>query len=84
MRVVRIFGPKRDEVSEDWSILHNEGLHNWYTSQNIIIMVIISRRMSRAEHVATTETTKCLRGCIQKFPDWPPGARTANNTAPYH
>jgi hypothetical protein len=19
-----------------------------------------------------------IRGCIQKFPDWPPGARTAN------
>jgi len=22
-----------------------------------------------------------LRGCIQKFPDWPPGARIANGTA---
>jgi hypothetical protein len=22
-----------------------------------------------------------IRGCIQKFPDWPPGARTANDTA---
>jgi hypothetical protein len=22
-----------------------------------------------------------VRGCIQKFPDWPPGARTANGTA---
>jgi len=21
-----------------------------------------------------------VRGCIQKFPDWPPGARTANGT----
>jgi hypothetical protein len=25
-----------------------------------------------------------LRGCIQKFPDWPPGARTANDTALCH
>jgi hypothetical protein len=25
-----------------------------------------------------------LRGCIQKFPDWPPGARTANGTALCH
>jgi hypothetical protein len=25
-----------------------------------------------------------LRGCVQKFPDWPPGARTANGTALYH
>jgi len=22
--------------------------------------------------------------CIQKFPDWPPGERTANGTAVYH
>jgi len=25
-----------------------------------------------------------IRVCIQKFPDWPPGARTANGTAPCH
>jgi hypothetical protein len=25
-----------------------------------------------------------IRGCIQKFPDWPPGARTANVTALCH
>jgi hypothetical protein len=25
-----------------------------------------------------------IRGCIQKFPDWPPGARTANDTALCH
>jgi hypothetical protein len=25
-----------------------------------------------------------LRGCIQEFPDWLPGARTANGTAFYH
>jgi hypothetical protein len=25
-----------------------------------------------------------LRGCIQKFPDWPPGARTGNGTALCH
>jgi hypothetical protein len=23
-------------------------------------------------------------GCVQKFPDWPPGARTANGTALCH
>jgi hypothetical protein len=26
----------------------------------------------------------CIGGCIQKFPDWPPGARTANGTALCH
>jgi hypothetical protein len=25
-----------------------------------------------------------IRGCIQKFPDWPPGAKTANGTPLYH
>jgi hypothetical protein len=25
-----------------------------------------------------------IRECIQKFPDWPPGARTANGTALCH
>jgi hypothetical protein len=25
-----------------------------------------------------------IRGCIQKFPDWPPGARPANGTALCH
>jgi hypothetical protein len=27
---------------------------------------------------------RIVRGCIQKFPDWPPGARTANGTALCH
>jgi hypothetical protein len=28
--------------------------------------------------------TRDLRGCIQTFPDWPPGARTANGTSLCH
>jgi hypothetical protein len=28
----RIFGPKRDEVTRDWRKLHNEELHNLYSS----------------------------------------------------
>jgi hypothetical protein len=27
---------------------------------------------------------KIIRGYIQKFPDWPAGARTANDTALFH
>jgi hypothetical protein len=27
-----------------------------------------------------TEAIGYIRGCIEKFPDWPPGARTANGT----
>jgi hypothetical protein len=29
----RIFGPKRDEVTEEWRKLHSEELHNLYSSQ---------------------------------------------------
>jgi hypothetical protein len=47
----RIFGPKRDEVTGEWRKLHNEELHNLYSSPNIIRM-IKSRRMRRAGHVA--------------------------------
>jgi hypothetical protein len=45
------FGPKRDEVTGDWRKLHNEELHNFYSSPNIIRM-IKSRRMKLAGYVA--------------------------------
>jgi hypothetical protein len=40
----RIFGPKGDEVTGDWRKLHNEELHNFYSSASII-RIIMSRRM---------------------------------------
>jgi hypothetical protein len=40
----RIFGPKRDEVIGGWRKLHNEELHNFYSSPNII-RTIMSMRM---------------------------------------
>jgi len=43
-RVVRIFGPKREEVAGGWSRLHNEYLCDLHASPNII-KVIKSRRM---------------------------------------
>ena len=58
-----IFGPKRDEITGEWRKLHNEGLHNLYSSPNIV-WVIKSRRMLWAGHVAR------MRGeerCIQGF-----------------
>jgi hypothetical protein len=39
----RIFGFKRDEVAGGWKRLHNEELHNLYTSPSII-RVIRSRK----------------------------------------
>jgi hypothetical protein len=35
----RIFGPKRKEVVGGWTRLHNEELHNWYISLNIIRVI---------------------------------------------
>jgi hypothetical protein len=47
----RIFGPKRDGVTGGWRKLQDEELHNLYSSPSIII-IIKSRRMRWAEHVA--------------------------------
>jgi hypothetical protein len=46
----RIFGPKWDEVTGEWSKLHSEERHNMYSSPNIIKW-IMSWQMRRAGHV---------------------------------
>jgi hypothetical protein len=35
----RLFGPKRNEVTGEWRKLHNEELHDLYSSPNIIRVV---------------------------------------------
>jgi hypothetical protein len=40
----RIFRPKREEVAGGWRRLHNEELHNLYSSPNII--KVIKSRMT--------------------------------------
>jgi hypothetical protein len=50
----RIFGPKRDEVTGGWRKIHNEKLHNLYSSPSIIRM-IKSERMRWAGHVGRME-----------------------------
>jgi hypothetical protein len=52
----RIFGPRRDEVKGDWRKLHNEELHNIYSSPNVIRM--ITSRMRWAAHVARMGETR--------------------------
>jgi hypothetical protein len=47
----RIFGPKRDEVTGGWRKLHNEELHDLYSSPSIV-RVIKAKRMRWAGHVA--------------------------------
>jgi hypothetical protein len=51
-RVLRgIFGPKREEVTGEWSKLYNGERHNLYLSPDVIRQVK-SRRMRWAGHVA--------------------------------
>jgi hypothetical protein len=50
-RVLRIFGPTRDEVTGEWRKLHSGELHDLYSSPDIIRQ-IKSRRMRWAGHVA--------------------------------
>jgi hypothetical protein len=40
----RVFEPKRDEVTGEWKKLHNEELHDLYSSPNIV-WVTKSRRL---------------------------------------
>jgi len=46
-----LFGPRRDEVMEEWRRLHNEELNDLYCSPNNV-RVIKSRRMRWIGHVA--------------------------------
>jgi hypothetical protein len=47
----RIFGPKRDEVTGEWRKLHNEELHDLYSSPSII-RITKAGRLRWAGHVA--------------------------------
>jgi hypothetical protein len=53
----RIFVPKRDEVTGGWRKLHNDELHNLYSSPSII-RIIKSRRMRWVGHVARMGTNR--------------------------
>jgi hypothetical protein len=55
----RIFVPKWNEVTVEWRKLHNEELHNFYSSPDIIRQVK-SRRMRWVGHVARMGEDKKL------------------------
>jgi len=64
----RIFGPKRDEVTGEWRKLHNEELHNLYSSPNIV-RVIKSRRMRWAGHVVHMGEGRVVYGVLGGKPE---------------
>jgi hypothetical protein len=58
----RIFGPKRDEVTGEWRRLHDEELHDLYSSPSII-RIMKARRMRWAGHVARMGRRITRTGC---------------------
>jgi hypothetical protein len=60
-RVLRILGPKRDEVTRERRKLHNEQLHEAYSSPNIV-RVIKSRRIRWAGHVVQMGRARRVQG----------------------
>jgi hypothetical protein len=64
----RIFGPKRNGVTEGWRKLHNEELHNLYPSQSIIRIIKLSRR-KWAGHVARMGENKNVYRLLVGKPD---------------
>jgi len=73
LRVLRIFGSERDEVTGEWRKLHSEELNDLYCSPNIV-RVIKSRRMKWAVHVARTGDRRGVyrvwRGNLRERDHW--------------
>jgi hypothetical protein len=62
----RIFEFRKDEVTRDWRKLHNEQLHNLYSSLNIV-RVIKLVRMRWTEHIAGHgEMKNAYRDLVEK------------------
>jgi hypothetical protein len=62
----RIFGPKRDEVSGEWRKLHNEELHDLYSSPSVIRMVKPRRMIWAAHATRMPEKRKACRLLVEK------------------
>jgi hypothetical protein len=56
---------KNDVVTGGWRKLHNEELHDFYSSPNVI-GIIKSRNMRWSEHVARMEKTNTCKLLIRK------------------
>jgi len=64
----RLCGPKRDEVTGKWRILHNEELRDLYSLPNIV-RVVKSRRMRWAGHMARMGEGKGVHGVLEGKPE---------------
>jgi hypothetical protein len=64
----RIFGPKRDEVTGGWRKLHNEEVHDLYSSTSKI-RIIKSRRMRLMGHVTRMGEKRNVYGLLVGKPE---------------
>jgi hypothetical protein len=70
----RVFRTKREEVTERWRKLHYHGLHNLYSSANIIMMINgmmirLTGHTARMGDVHTALKSKILKGkCNFRYP----------------
>jgi hypothetical protein len=55
-----MFGPKRDKVTGEWRKLHNEDLHDLYSSPTIVL--VIRSRLRWAGHVASVGRGEACTG----------------------
>jgi len=67
-RVLRIFGPKRNEVIRELRKLHNEELNDLYSSPSIV-WVIKSRRMRWVGHVVCMGERRGIYSVLVGKPD---------------
>jgi hypothetical protein len=68
----RIFGPKREELTEEWRKLHNEEHNDLYASPNIF-RVIKSRKLIWVGHVVCMVERRCVYRVLVGKPE---GKRT--------
>jgi hypothetical protein len=68
LKMRRLFGPKRDEVTGEWRKLHNEELNELYSLPNIV-RVVKSRRMRWAGHVARMGVERGVRRVLVGKPE---------------
>jgi hypothetical protein len=64
----RIFGPKRDELTEEWRKMHNEELNDLCSLPNIV-RVVKSRRMRWAGHVARKGEDRGVHSVLVEKPE---------------